>query len=119
MKTTLIATTLVILAAGATANNCKEGLYYCGQTLLDIGKKSTFKRHSVKVLWENTKEVLYIIGNYQPQIDQAIFDASQQEIDNGKEDLFFCDGGDNGIINWTTRCSGGCVDAGPGNSDHC
>lgn len=65
------------------------------------------------------RKVLYIIGNYQPQIDQAIFDAGQQEIDNGKEDLFFCDGGDNGIINWTTRCSGGCVDAGPGNSDHC
>ncbi|KIM41489.1 hypothetical protein M413DRAFT_27828 [Hebeloma cylindrosporum] len=82
-------------AGFALARNCTPGLRYCGSTLLDI-------------------------GNYQGQIDQALADAGVQEVDNGKSALFFCQGGDNGVIQFIRECTvGQCVDAGTGNDDHC
>lgn len=60
------------------------------------------------------------VGNYQSQIDQALFDAGVQEVDNGKAGLFFCEGGNNGVIRYLQSCAvGNCVDAGKGKSDHC
>ncbi|KAK2757014.1 hypothetical protein FQN54_004983 [Arachnomyces sp. PD_36] len=94
MKLTLLATALAAFTAGAIADNCVPGLFYCGSTL--VGK-----------------------GNYQGQIDQAIHDAGQPEIDNGANDLFYCVGGDSGVIDWQRLCTSGCIDAGAGNSDHC
>jgi len=82
-------------ASCALANNCTPGLDYCGLTLL----------HK---------------GNYQAQIDQAIADAGVPEVDNGKSALFFCEGGDNGVIKFIEECTvGKCVDAGTGESDYC
>ncbi|KFY77063.1 hypothetical protein V499_03468 [Pseudogymnoascus sp. VKM F-103] len=94
MQFTLLAAALAVFATGAIADNCKPGLFYCGSTLVSKGK-------------------------YQAQIDQAIHDAGQQEIDNGKDDLFYCVGGNQGVIDWQKRCAGGCIDAGTDKSDHC
>ncbi|KAL1985853.1 hypothetical protein VTN96DRAFT_7345 [Rasamsonia emersonii] len=91
---TIATTTTIILAIGAMARNCTPGLNYCGSTLLDI-------------------------GHYQSQIDQAIADAGVPEVDNGRESLFHCIGGDNGVIKYLGDCPNGCHDAGAGNSDYC
>ena len=59
-------------------------------------------------------------GNYQAQIDQAIADANQPEVDNGQSTLFSCQGGDEGVITFIKACTvGQCVDAGRGKSDFC
>ncbi|KFY25952.1 hypothetical protein V491_01539 [Pseudogymnoascus sp. VKM F-3775] len=93
MQFSLIATVLAVFATGAIADNCTPGLEYCGKTLLSVGK-------------------------YQEQIDQAVYDAKQQLLDNGKGDLFYCIGGDNGVIQWKAHCTE-CIDAGHGKSDFC
>ncbi|KAJ7044304.1 hypothetical protein C8F04DRAFT_1070136 [Mycena alexandri] len=70
MKSTTFAA-LLVLATGAIARNCTPDLDYCGRTLLEI-------------------------GNYQPQIDQALHDAGVGEANGGADDLFHCSGGPNG-----------------------
>ena len=58
-------------------------------------------------------------GNYQPQIDQALAGAGARKFDGGADDLFHCEGGDNGVIRWLSHCHYRCRDNGPGNSDTC
>ncbi|OBT65214.1 hypothetical protein VE03_04687 [Pseudogymnoascus sp. 23342-1-I1] len=94
MQLQFIAAALAVFTTGAIAGNCTPGLYYCGRTLMTVGK-------------------------YQPQIDQAIYDAGKQLLDNGNEDLFYCIGNDNGLIKWSAYCSAGCFNAGHGKSDYC
>ncbi|KFY44048.1 hypothetical protein V494_01672 [Pseudogymnoascus sp. VKM F-4513 (FW-928)] len=94
MQPTLIATVVAVFAASAIADNCKPGLNYCGKTLRAV-------------------------GNYQAQIDQAVFDAGQQLLNNGLGDLFYCVGGNNGVIRWKSHCGNGCVDGGRDHSDYC
>ncbi|KFY21536.1 hypothetical protein V493_07329 [Pseudogymnoascus sp. VKM F-4281 (FW-2241)] len=94
MQFPLIATVLAVLATGAIAENCTPGLNYCGKTLLAVGK-------------------------YQPQIDQAVYGAGKQLLNYGKGDLFYCVGGDNGVIRWKAHCGKGCVDGGRGDNDYC
>ncbi|KAF3017070.1 hypothetical protein E8E14_006212 [Neopestalotiopsis sp. 37M] len=76
------------------ARNCTPGLNYCGSTLLDI-------------------------GDYQPQIDQALADAGEGNDNHARDYLFHCAGGDNGVIEFLQRCEHGCKDAGGGVSDRC
>ncbi|ETS86354.1 hypothetical protein PFICI_00182 [Pestalotiopsis fici W106-1] len=85
---------VLLLAGSVAARNCKEGLDYCGRTLLDIGK-------------------------YQPQIDQSLADAHQAEVDGGKHDLFHCLGGSNGVIAFKKHCGNGCTDGGSNKNDYC
>ncbi|KAJ7044355.1 hypothetical protein C8F04DRAFT_1070212 [Mycena alexandri] len=82
MKSTTFAAMLV-LATGAIARNCTPDLNYCGRTLLEI-------------------------GNYQPQIDQALHDAGAGEANGGSDDLFHCGGGPNGVITFIGFCANGC-----------
>ncbi|KIM41490.1 hypothetical protein M413DRAFT_149604 [Hebeloma cylindrosporum] len=59
-------------------------------------------------------------GKYQGQIDQALADNGIREVDNGRSVLFFCQGGNSGVIQFVKDYGVGlCVDAGAGNSDHC
>ncbi|KAJ7892657.1 hypothetical protein B0H13DRAFT_2528896 [Mycena leptocephala] len=93
MKSTTFAA-LLVLATGAIARNCTPNLDYCGRTLLDI-------------------------GNYQPQIDQALHDAGVGEADGGADDLFHCVGGANGVIIFLGFCANGCRTNPTGVSDEC
>lgn len=113
MQFTLLAAVLAVFTTGAIADNCKPGIFYCGHTLSSKGKTHS---HSSFL---KTKLNRMFLGHYQAQIDQAIHDAGQQEIDNGKDDLFYCVGGGNGVIDWQKRCASGCIDAGTDKSDHC
>ncbi|GAD93784.1 conserved hypothetical protein [Paecilomyces variotii No. 5] len=83
------------LAPMVVADNCKTGLNYCGYNLLNI-------------------------GNYGPQVNQALSNANQP-IDDAHihESIFHCNGGSNGDITFLAYCSGGCQDGGSGNSDFC
>jgi hypothetical protein len=58
-------------------------------------------------------------GNYQPQIDQALADAHAGETNGGRDDLFFCAGGTNGVIDFIQFCNNGCVTKPTGVSDVC
>lgn len=55
-------------------------------------------------------------GNYRAQIDQCLFEAGVT--DNGKA-LFYCEGGDSGVIAYLQSCGQVCVDGGNGNNDAC
>ncbi|KAF9065160.1 hypothetical protein BDP27DRAFT_1298418 [Rhodocollybia butyracea] len=97
MKSIIASSALVVLAVVqvALADNCNVGLIYCGSSLL--GK-----------------------GNYQPQIDQCIFDNHQSTQDNGASTLFQCAGGPNGVIQYLVNCGiGHCHDGGSGKNDTC
>ncbi|KAJ6586075.1 hypothetical protein B0H19DRAFT_925702 [Mycena capillaripes] len=95
MKTVHILMAIASLASLTLADNCTPGLTYCGSSLI---KK----------------------GNYQAQIDQALFSAGVVEVDSGHSALFFCEGGSGGVISYRKSCAvGKCVDAGKGKDDHC
>jgi len=67
-----------------------------------------------------TRQVADIItGKYSSQIDQCLADAGQPEADGGRDDLFHCVGGSNGVIRFRKYCSNGCRDNGAGVSDTC
>ncbi|KAJ7471624.1 hypothetical protein B0H11DRAFT_2237182 [Mycena galericulata] len=86
---------IACFATIAHASNCNPGLTYCGSSLISK-------------------------GNYQGQIDQALFCAGVVEVDSGHSSLFFCEGGDEGVISYVGQCAvGKCVDGGSGVSDHC
>ncbi|EHK43624.1 hypothetical protein TRIATDRAFT_137486 [Trichoderma atroviride IMI 206040] len=94
-----LARTLCLLSAFITltfAGNCKSGLNYCGFNLLGI-------------------------GNYQPQIIDALQKASLDASNKGvsTNTLFHCDGGYNGDISVVKFCTNRCIDGGPGKSDVC
>ncbi|KAK1252057.1 hypothetical protein MKX08_003244 [Trichoderma sp. CBMAI-0020] len=78
------------------AANCKSGLNYCGFNLLGI-------------------------GNYQPQIIDALQKASLDASNKGvsTNTLFHCDGGLNGDISVVKFCTNRCIDGGSGKSDVC
>ncbi|KAJ7503805.1 hypothetical protein B0H11DRAFT_2222421 [Mycena galericulata] len=63
--------------------------------------------------------MLFDIGKYQPQIDQALADAHQSESDGGADDLFSCVGGPNGVISFLQFCDNGCDTKPHGVSDVC
>ncbi|KAL1870364.1 hypothetical protein Plec18167_007498 [Paecilomyces lecythidis] len=86
---------VAVITPLAVANNCKTGLNYCGYNLLNI-------------------------GNYGPQVNQAL-EAANEPTDNGhiRESLFHCNGGENGDITFLTYCGNGCTDGGSGRSDYC
>lgn len=56
-------------------------------------------------------------GNYRAQLDQAMCDVGRcgQNSDNS---LFYCIGGDSGVIQYNRGCSR-CVDGGSGRNDYC
>ncbi|KAJ7307701.1 hypothetical protein DFH08DRAFT_720132 [Mycena albidolilacea] len=93
MKSTTFAA-LLVLATGAIARNCIPHLDYCGRTLLEI-------------------------GNYQPQIDQALHDAGAGEANGGADDRFHCVGGAKGVITFLGFCTNGCRTNPTGVSDVC
>ncbi|KAF2137109.1 uncharacterized protein K452DRAFT_236530 [Aplosporella prunicola CBS 121167] len=86
----LLAATMVGFAA---ADNCRHGLYYCGNVLL---RK----------------------GNYYNDIVTSL-KAAKQSTDSGhvNNSLFYCAGDDD--VPFVRYCSSGCVDGGSGKSDHC
>ncbi|KFX89188.1 hypothetical protein V495_02804 [Pseudogymnoascus sp. VKM F-4514 (FW-929)] len=94
MRFAFAATVLAAFASSVIASNCIPGLYYCGKSLIAVGK-------------------------YHAQIDLAVFDAGKQLISNGLGDLFYCAGGNSGIIQWKAYCGNGCFDAGRDRSDYC
>ncbi|KAJ7116882.1 hypothetical protein C8R44DRAFT_627391 [Mycena epipterygia] len=95
MKTAYILAGLASLAALTSASNCTPGLTYCGSGLISK-------------------------GNYQGQIDQALFCAGVVEVDSGHSSLFFCEGGAEGVVSYVTSCAvGKCIDGGSGKNDHC
>ncbi|KAF2839717.1 hypothetical protein M501DRAFT_1030919 [Patellaria atrata CBS 101060] len=88
-------------SAVALADNCRTGLNYCSQTLMNK-------------------------GNYQAQLDQAAFDYNkswmqydQAQPGGGQGLLFTCRGGRNGLIEFVRNCPNGCIDAGDWTSDYC
>ncbi|KIM92728.1 hypothetical protein OIDMADRAFT_21671 [Oidiodendron maius Zn] len=94
MKTFTIAAALAVLSTSVVADNCIGGLSYCSSSLL---KK----------------------GNYAAQINQALILAHQTNPEDADKALFFCEGGSNGNIVFTTPCAHGCLDGGAGNTDYC
>jgi hypothetical protein len=82
----LISSMLVI-----NASNCREGLNYCGSTLMAIGA-------------------------YDPQIQAAAKDPSTTD---HSSKLFKCIGGNDGDIELIESCTNECVDKGAGTSDSC
>ncbi|UKZ54386.1 hypothetical protein TrVGV298_008194 [Trichoderma virens] len=94
-----LAGTLFLLSSFATltlAANCNPGLDYCGFNLLGI-------------------------GNYQPQINDALEKASLDPSNKGvsTNTLFHCVGGYNGDIVVIKFCTNRCIDGGSGKSDFC
>lgn len=112
MKSFGIAAVIVALAASATAKNCRGGLAYCASTLLSKGRIAP--NHCPK-----SKTDLKLIGNYAPQINQALSLAHQTKPEDQHKALFFCEGGSNGNIVFTTSCASGCMDGGAGKDDYC
>lgn len=108
----LSAAVSLALATFAMARNCTPGLNYCGSTLLAIGKSNWIELGFVF-------DSHITIGDYQAQIDQSLADAGQGNANNGRDDLFQCIGGDNGVIKFLQYCGNGCKDEGSGVSDRC
>ncbi|TAQ84822.1 hypothetical protein B7494_g6849 [Chlorociboria aeruginascens] len=99
MKLIQSALALLLLGYNSTvqARNCHSGVNYCQSTLINI-------------------------GNYQSQLDQVIFDYTglYTEYDQaGKNYLFKCKGGRNGVIDVIQECPGACHDTGTSDSDYC
>ncbi|KAJ7590113.1 hypothetical protein C8J56DRAFT_1048277 [Mycena floridula] len=85
----------IVLELTVVSRNCTPGLNYCGSTLNGI-------------------------GNYQPQIDQCLFDNKAPSLDGGNSTLFGCIGGTNGVIQFIKDCGlGNCRDNGGGKNDTC
>ncbi|KAI1078638.1 hypothetical protein F5B20DRAFT_581993 [Whalleya microplaca] len=81
------------LSAVAIADNCVDGIYYCGYNLL---KK----------------------GNYFQDIYNSLSNAGQPHDDaHTNQSLFFCKGNDD--VPFTAFCGAGCHDGGKGKSDSC
>ncbi|KAF2795481.1 hypothetical protein K505DRAFT_324012 [Melanomma pulvis-pyrius CBS 109.77] len=57
-------------------------------------------------------------GNYGDQIGQALHDSGHGSANHDKV-IFYCEGGDDGLIKFAKECPGGCVDNGDGISDVC
>ncbi|KID60058.1 uncharacterized protein G6M90_00g030540 [Metarhizium brunneum] len=94
MKASLISAVLAILPF-VFARNCIPGVVYCGQTLIDIGA-------------------------YHEQLFQANHCAGAPRTDHDiRSSLYYCVGGDGGVVNYMKVCSTGCKDNGPGNNDSC
>lgn len=111
MKLNLLSSFLA-LAGSVVARNCTPGLNYSGHTLLSIGSSESFLLVSLVCLT--------LTGNYQPQIDQSLFDNGVTSADGGRGVLFHCVGGANGNIQYLSKCGvGNCVDAGAGVNDFC
>ncbi|TQW01238.1 hypothetical protein V2A60_002242 [Cordyceps javanica] len=95
MKFTTIAAAIVAVAPVAFADNCKGGLNYCGQTLLNV-------------------------GNYHDQIIQALREANEPTSDDWvRRSLFYCTGFQGGDIKFAQACGAHCTDGGAGNNDYC
>jgi len=58
------------------------------------------------------------IGNYDDQIAQALYDAGRYGQDP-HDMIFYCEGGDNGVIKYATTCKAGCSENPAGVSDTC
>ncbi|KAH6673854.1 hypothetical protein B0J14DRAFT_667452 [Halenospora varia] len=82
---------LTMLVTSVVANNCKQGINYCGSTLLRV-------------------------GNYQWDINRICMDH-QIAPAAGNNVLFSC--GANGGIDLVQNCIKGCIDGGRGNNDYC
>ncbi|KAM0192671.1 hypothetical protein ACHAPI_008028 [Fusarium lateritium] len=92
--TTIVVAALASLAPIAEARNCRQGLTYCGYVLL--------RR-----------------GNYYNQIDAALEDAGVQSNSNNiNNSLFYCQGGNNGDIQFKRQCKS-CKDGGDKHDDSC
>lgn len=61
----------------------------------------------------------WILGDYQPQIDQCLYDNGVGNAGAGEDDLFGCYGGPNGVVEYVQHCDHGCVEAAHGVSDYC
>ncbi|KAF8214075.1 hypothetical protein K438DRAFT_1802825 [Mycena galopus ATCC 62051] len=95
MKLILLSSILALAVGMTAADNCNVPLRYCGHSL--IAK-----------------------GNYQPQIDQCLFDNNHATFDNGQSVLYGCIGGTNGVIQFLQDCgTGRCMDNGNGKNDTC
>ncbi|KAJ7613086.1 hypothetical protein FB45DRAFT_1036615 [Roridomyces roridus] len=95
MKYSLLSSILALAIGHAFADNCNVPLLYCGHSLLAK-------------------------GNYQPQIDQCLFDNNHLTLDNGQSVLFGCIGGPNGVIQFLQDCGlNRCRDNGNGKNDTC
>ncbi|KAF4970303.1 hypothetical protein FSARC_2623 [Fusarium sarcochroum] len=96
VKITAIAmAALAVIAPIVEANNCKEGLTYCGFILL--------RR-----------------GNYYDQIDKELLKNGQKsETNHILNSLFYCKGGSKGDIEFKKYCGKSCADGGDGHSDTC
>ncbi|XP_014550152.1 hypothetical protein COCVIDRAFT_116334 [Bipolaris victoriae FI3] len=96
MKFTAAIPVLALFATGVAADNCREGLYYCGKTLTNM-------------------------GNYESQIQIELIRTgwgSGYRADSGNF-LFWCRGGENGQIQSLGHCTSACNDNGRGRSDNC
>ncbi|KAH7233484.1 hypothetical protein BKA59DRAFT_549740 [Fusarium tricinctum] len=93
--TTVAVAALAALAPVAEARNCRQGLTYCGYVLL--------RR-----------------GNYLNQIDAALKNAGVDANNNNiNQSLFYCQGGNNGDIQFRKQCKKGCNDGGDKHNDSC
>ncbi|PHH91516.1 hypothetical protein CDD83_185 [Cordyceps sp. RAO-2017] len=91
LSITLVAMSLL---AGALGRNCKNGVRYCGRTLLSI-------------------------GDYEDQIRHKCDGGGSHCFNEGAEDtLFYCND-IFGNVEYTQYCSNGCTDGGAGNNDYC
>lgn len=116
MKTFAISATLVVLATSVVADNCIGGLSYCSSSLLQKGTKTLT---NICMMSGNKGWLQNAIGNYAAQINQALALAHQTNPQDADKALFFCEGGSNGNIVFTTSCANGCEDGGAGNTDYC
>ncbi|WAO86194.1 Hypothetical protein NCS54_00345700 [Fusarium falciforme] len=87
------------LASLGEARNCKEGISYCGSTLLNIGKPTQPLPHSPGSMLTAAKQ--------------------PNDFTRAQNSLFYCEGGKHGNIRYTKLCTGGCKDHGNGKSDTC
>ncbi|KAK5991938.1 hypothetical protein PT974_05328 [Cladobotryum mycophilum] len=93
--TTVSIVAVAIMAPFVAADNCRNGINYCGWNLL---KK----------------------GNYYSQIISALSNAHESTDSNHvNNELFHCDGGPQGDITVIKFCGNGCLDGGSGHDDYC
>jgi hypothetical protein len=117
MKAFTIAPLLAVLATGVVARNCTPGLFYCGYDLASIGKPYLYinKQYMMQQILTDFPN---FSGNYGDQITQAMYDSGHNG-QNPHDVIFYCEGGDSGIIKYVTQCRSGCHENPAGVSDVC
>ena len=104
---------VLAISSGALADNCKQGLTYCGSSLLKKGMHQT--QYGINLLLAPNEN----IGNYDLDIRLSL-EAARKPTDGHhiNDSLFVCLTGDD--LSWAATCRPqDCLDNGTGKDDTC